>query len=208
MCQLRICCQKQVSQAGISNYIPQFTVGWNYLSPTEIPASGNKVLNLSRIFPGAHWLSMGLAKITRVKFTVHTCKFYPGYFRKCRLKWCKVYKCICFQVIFGNCDTVSGHWDRVTHICVSRLTSVGSNNDLSPGRRQAIIWTNAGILLIGPIGTIFSENVIEMHIFSFKKTHLKMSSGKWHPICLGLNVLMINPCHIGFGTGRGFNSIW
>ena len=37
-------CQKQVSQAGISNYIPQFTVGCSYLSLSEIPASGNKVL--------------------------------------------------------------------------------------------------------------------------------------------------------------------
>ena len=37
------CCQKQVSQAGISNYIPQLNVGCNYLSLPEIPASGNKV---------------------------------------------------------------------------------------------------------------------------------------------------------------------
>ena len=82
------------------------------------------------------------------------------------------------------------HWGRVTHICVSKLTSVGSDNGLSPGRRQAIIWTNAGILLIGPLGTNFSENLIEIHIFSCKKMHLKMSSGKWRPFCLGLNVLM------------------
>ena len=41
---LGLCCQKQVSQAGISNYIPQFTMGCNYLSLPEIPASGNKVL--------------------------------------------------------------------------------------------------------------------------------------------------------------------
>ena len=34
-----ISCQKQVSQAGISNYIPQFTVGCNYLCLPEIPAS-------------------------------------------------------------------------------------------------------------------------------------------------------------------------
>ena len=40
------------------------------------------------------------------------------------------------------------HWGRVTHICVSKLTIIGSDNGLSPGRRQAIIWTNAGILLI------------------------------------------------------------
>ena len=49
------------------------------------------------------------------------------------------------------------HWGRVTHICVSRLTMTGSDNGLSPGRRQAIIRTNAGILLIGSLGTNFSE---------------------------------------------------
>ena len=42
-------------------------------------------------------------------------------------------------------------WGRVTHICVVKLTLIGSDNGLSPGRRQAIIWTNAEILLIGPI---------------------------------------------------------
>ena len=70
------------------------------------------------------------------------------------------------------------------------LTIIGSDNGLSPGRRQAIIWTNDGILLIGPIGTNFNEILIEIHTFSFKKKiHLKMSSGKWRPFCLGLNVL-------------------
>ena len=43
------------------------------------------------------------------------------------------------------------HWGRVTHTCVSKLTIVGSDNGLSPGRRQAIIWTNDGILSIGPL---------------------------------------------------------
>ena len=50
------------------------------------------------------------------------------------------------------------HWGRVTHICVVNLTIIGSNNGLSPGRRQAIIWTNAGILLIGPLGNNFNRN--------------------------------------------------
>ena len=81
------------------------------------------------------------------------------------------------------------HWGRVTHICVSELTIIGSDNGLSPERRQAIIWTSAGILLIGPLRTNFSEISIKIHIFSFKKMHLKMSSGKWRPFCLGLNVL-------------------
>ena len=75
------------------------------------------------------------------------------------------------------------------HICVGNLTSIGSDNGLSPNRRQAIIWTNAGILLIGPLATNFSEILIEIHTFSFKKMHLKMLSGKWRPSCLGLNVL-------------------
>ena len=87
------------------------------------------------------------------------------------------------------------HWGRVTHICVSNQTIIGSNNGLSPGRRQAIIWTNAGILLIGPLGTNFSEILIKIHIFSFKKMHLKMSCGIWRPFCLGLDVF-VNHCRI------------
>ena len=36
------------------------------------------------------------------------------------------------------------YWGRVTHICVNKLIIIGSDNGLSPGRHQAIIWTNAG----------------------------------------------------------------
>ena len=81
------------------------------------------------------------------------------------------------------------HWGRVTHICVVKLTIIGSDNGLSPGRRQAIIWTNARILLIRPLGTNFSEILIGIQMLSFKKMHLKMSSAKWRPFCLGLNEL-------------------
>ena len=69
------------------------------------------------------------------------------------------------------------------------MTIIGSDNGLSPGRRQAIIWTNAGILFIGPLETNFIEILIGIQTFSFKKMHLKMSSAKWRPFCLGLNVL-------------------
>ena len=78
----------------------------------------------------------------------------------------------------------------MTHICISKLTIIGSDKGLAPGQRQTIIWTNAGILLIGPLGTNFSEILIGIQTFSFKKIHLKMSSAKWHPFCLGLNVLI------------------
>ena len=81
------------------------------------------------------------------------------------------------------------HWGRVTHICVKKLTSIGSGNGLSPVQRQAIIWTITGILLIGTLGTNFSEILIEIRSFSFKKMHFKMSSGKWRPFCIGHNVL-------------------
>ena len=64
------------------------------------------------------------------------------------------------------------HWGRVTHICVSKLTIIGSDNGLSPGLLQAIIWTNAEILFIGPLEKLqwnlnqnsyvfIQENVIE-----------------------------------------------
>ena len=77
-------------------------------------------------------------------------------------------------------------------MCIGKLNIIVSNNGLSPGRRQAIIGTNAGILLIGPLGTNFSDILIWIQTFSFMKMHLKMSSGKWWPFGLGLNVLITN----------------
>ena len=76
------------------------------------------------------------------------------------------------------------------HIYVSvNWVSIASDNGLSPSQCQAIIWTNAGILSIGPLWTNFNEISIKIHIFTFKKIHLKMSSWKWQPFCLSLNVL-------------------
>ena len=71
------------------------------------------------------------------------------------------------------------HWGRVTHISIGKLTIIGSDNGLLPGQRQVIIWTNAGILSIGPLGTNFSEILIVIQTFSFNKMHLKMTSVKW-----------------------------
>ena len=70
------------------------------------------------------------------------------------------------------------------------LLIIGSDNGLSPYRRQAIIWINAGILLIWTLGTNFSEILIEILTFSFKEMRLKLSPVKWQPFCLGLNVFM------------------
>ena len=78
----------------------------------------------------------------------------------------------------------------VTWSC--KLTIIGANNGLSPRRRQAIIWTNDGLLLTGTLRTNFSEILNETHklTFSFKTMHLKMASAKWRPFSLGINVLM------------------
>ena len=81
------------------------------------------------------------------------------------------------------------HWCWVTHICVSNLNITGSDNGLSPGRRQAIIWTNAGILFIGPLGTNFSEILTEILTFSFKENAFETVVCEMAAIFLCLNVL-------------------
>ena len=89
-----------------------------------------------------------------------------------------------FFLVFLN------HWGRVMHICVSKIIIIGSDNGLSPSWRQAIIWTNVGILLIGSLWTNFSGTSVEIHIFSSEKMHLKMSSAKWRLFRLGLSELI------------------
>ena len=118
--------------------------------------------------------------------------------RKCLYQSCFEWKCrkrsrfrlswiagmvICFKIFTLN------HWGRVIYICVSNLTIIGSDNGLSPSRRQAIIWTSAGIFLIGPLGTKLNEILLRIQPISFKKMHLKMSSGKCRSFCLGLNAM-------------------
>ena len=105
--------------------------------------------------------------------------------------------CFCNSKPYGVISHIFGdrfltHWGRVTHICISKMTIIGSDNGLSPDRRQAIIWTNAALLSIGPLRTYFNENLIKIQQFSLTKMHVKMSSAKWLPSCLGLNVLTLN----------------
>ena len=67
--------------------------------------------------------------------------------------------------------------------------SIGSDNGLSPIRRQVIILTSAWLLSIGPLGTNFSEILTKIQSFSFTKMHLKISSAKKRPFCPGVDVL-------------------
>ena len=70
------------------------------------------------------------------------------------------------------------HKKMLMKLSIDNLTINGSDNGFSPGWRQAITWMNNGILLIGSLGTNFSEILIEIHTFLFKKIHLKMLSAK------------------------------
>ena len=81
-------------------------------------------------------------------------------------------------IIRTNVATLSSHWGRVTHICFIKLPIIGTDNGLQPDRQQATIWTNAVILSMSPLGTKFSEILIEIHTFSFKKMHLKSRKGR------------------------------
>ena len=114
--------------------------------------------------------------------------------------WTNQLSCKLFKP--SRCAKNQGSWkgvlprgERLTPICVLKLTSIGSDNSLSFGRRQA----SAGILLTGPLETNFSEVLIEIHTFPFKEMPLKMSFGELRPFCLGLIALInkaITRCHI------------
>ena len=67
----------------------------------------------------------------------------------------------------------SPHWGRVTHICVSTITSIGS-----------------GILWIRPLGTNFGETFIKIHISSLI-THLRNGV-----TIVPFNYVVIILCHV------------
>ena len=86
----------------------------------------------------------------------------------------------------------------MTHICIVNLTIIGSDNGLSPGRRQAIIWSNDGILFIGPLGTNFSEISIEIHTFiqenAFENVVWIMAAILSQPQCVNTFYKLISSC--------------
>ena len=61
------------------------------------------------------------------------------------------------------------------YACVCKIITISSDNGLLPGRRQAVIWTNAGILLTGPLRISFSEFLIKINTFF----HSRKCIWKW-----------------------------
>ena len=80
------------------------------------------------------------------------------------------------------------HWGRVTHICVSKLTVIGSNDGLSPGRRKPL----SEPMLIGPLGTNFSE-ILNWNLYiviqenAFENVIWKLAAILSRPHCLQCN---------------------
>ena len=104
-------------------------------------------------------------------------------------KFCTNFRFSYFVSILPQMRHVLTHWGRMTHNCVSILTIIGSDNGLSPGRRHAIIWTNDGILLIGPLVTKIQWNLNRnLHIFiqenAFENVVWIMTSFSSRPQCV------------------------
>ena len=93
-----------------------------------------------------------------------------------------------FQPFCSSLNALT-HWGQVTHIYISKLTTIGSDNGLSHGQCQSHhlnqCWNIVNWTLRNKLQWYLNLNLT----FSFKKIHLKMLSGKWRQICLGLNVL-------------------
>ena len=98
---------------------------------------------------------------------------------------------VCFSMVCSmrnNLTHIEADWCIYASI---NYANIVSDNSLSPGRRQAIIWTNTGLLSFEPLWTKFSAILVKIQ-FSFDKMHAKISSAKWLPFCLSLNVLNSN----------------
>ena len=137
-------------------------------------------------------------KVTRIEYwaligaLLYAYRLFHGTFDTClRFIHVTFYTCNLWRILSTSANhkeeavPIKTIWGQVAHVCVNRLATIGPDNSLLPGRRQAIIWTNVKMLLIRTLGKNFSEILCEIHSFSFKKMHLKMSSAKY----LGLSVL-------------------
>ena len=94
---------------------------------------------------------------------------------------------MCFDYCCLDIGKLLTHWGWVTHICISKLTIIGSDNGVLNGWHLAIIWTNTGIFLMGTLGTNFSEILSEIDTFSLKKCN-------WKVVCKMAAILSLPQC--------------
>ena len=124
----------------------------------------------------------------KMKFKLNTGNITQCFdFKKTALKSCHL-NCFLSMLCVMKQLTL---WGRVTQLCFSKLTIVGSDNDLFPDRQQALSEPMSEYCYI-PLGANLNEIFIEIHIFSNRKIHLEMLSGQWRPFYLGLNALYLS----------------
>ena len=113
---------------------------------------------------------------------------------------CIVISNVGFYGHFGHLVLCIG---RMTHICVSKLTSIGSHNGMSPDRRQVVIWTNAGIFSIRTLETNSGEIVSEIKSRenAFENVSWKMAALLSRPQC-------VNTVSISTWCGRYIKSFF
>ena len=79
------------------------------------------------------------------------------------------------------------HWGWVTHICISKLTIIGSDNGLSSGQRQTIIWNGQATshylkqcwYIHWALGTNFNEISIKIHTMIFIQENQELITYKF-----------------------------
>ena len=123
----------------------------------------------------------------------------------CALFWFVVFGVNSIHILLGALLLIWFHWGRVTHICVSKLTIIGSDNGCRLIGAKPLSEPMLKYWWLDQKKTIFSEILIETHTSSFKKIHLKMPSGKWRIFCLGLNVLILIPV---WTSNHNHHKVW
>ena len=147
----------------------QYHIDWvrhlrSFVVETEIPtislsSQGNSVSILSRALKSRHFFPManlllGQLGWKEILYYVHFVFRHRRLSPKVHPNQSSFIKIVCL---------ILTQWHRVTHICVSKVTIICWDKGLSPGFRQVNIWNNAGILLIGPLGTKFNDILIEIY---------------------------------------------
>ena len=120
-------------------------------------------------------IRVGGTHVPIVNFFDFLVRDYFLYFSKvCVSFYILIFWQVSLQLSIRNIYIIEAEWRIYASVNISSLV----DNGLLPGRLQAIIWTNAGVLLIQTLGTNFGEILSEIHTFSFKEMQLKMSSAK------------------------------
>ena len=103
---------------------------------------------------------------------------------------CEGKKCHCWYRLHGELHLVPETTHRGHKTSVNGSSLIGPGNVLPPARRQAITWTNATSMSIGPVGTNSCEILFKIQQISYTTKKLKISTALWRPFYRGPNVLI------------------